>query len=356
VSDLPRISQDAIDAIFRILEKMDVELDENPLEYGPRRLNSKTAEVRRMLSEMESIYLQTASWIQKYKAAHRAAETLLNIEKKSLIANDPETRVGRNAMTQDAIASFKLMDQVREVADMAAILEDLDALYQVIRSKRTDLKDIQSRLRDQMKLCQEELALGSRWGSKPPPGSSSPDLDDTPDVDRVTLMQLHELFQGVRVSEQDFGEMIPPEESSSEDDTEGESSEGSTPGQDPLVEDEIEPVEKDIPGGKTKPLPDDLLHQPLDTSPLRGRCAVCKEPQFDTPSGPTCKNGHVGAPTLEEFGGSSEPVPSSALGDLLGSSGSDQVANDFLLAIGEEPKGPRKGSIDIDSLFEDFDL
>ena len=36
----------------------------------------------------------------------------------------------------------------------------------VIKAKRTDLKDLQGRLRDQLKLCQEQIALGQRWGSK----------------------------------------------------------------------------------------------------------------------------------------------------------------------------------------------
>jgi hypothetical protein len=36
----------------------------------------------------------------------------------------------------------------------------------VIKAKRTDLKDLQGRLRDQLKLCQEQISLGQRWGSK----------------------------------------------------------------------------------------------------------------------------------------------------------------------------------------------
>lgn len=31
------------------------------------------------------------------------------------------------------------------------------------------------------------------------------------------------------------------------------------------------------------------------------RCSVCNEPQFDTPSGVTCSNGHGGAPSVENL-------------------------------------------------------
>jgi hypothetical protein len=40
----------------------------------------------------------------------------------------------------------------------------------------------------------------------------------------------------------------------------------------------------------------------IETFPLTGtKCSICKEPQYQTPSGATCRNsGHGGAPPLEE--------------------------------------------------------
>ena len=45
----------------------------------------------------------------------------------------------------------------------------------VIKSRRTDLKDVQGRLRDQLRLCQEETGLGAKWGSRAPIGKAVPD-------------------------------------------------------------------------------------------------------------------------------------------------------------------------------------
>jgi len=36
------------------------------------------------------------------------------------------------------------------------------------------------------------------------------------------------------------------------------------------------------------------------TAPIELHCSVCGEPQFKTPGGMTCKNGHGGAPAKEE--------------------------------------------------------
>jgi hypothetical protein len=178
---------------------MEVDLDENPLEFGPRRLNYKVAEVRRMLTDMESLYLQISGYIQKYKSAHRAANASLEMSKKHLMANDPEVRAGRNLATQDALASVKLREDVERVSRMVSVLEDLDAMMTVIKSKRADLKDIQTRIKDQINLCREEVALGGKWGSKPPPGTIAPDLNKTPKADSRSLRDLQNLFSEVSV-------------------------------------------------------------------------------------------------------------------------------------------------------------
>lgn len=196
---LPVVDQKVVDYIFQALGAMEVDLDENPLEFGPRRLNYKVAEVRRMLTDMESLYLQISGYIQKYKSAHRAANASLEMSKKHLMANDPEVRAGRNLATQDALASVKLREDVERVSRMVSVLEDLDAMMTVIKSKRADLKDIQTRIKDQINLCREEVALGGKWGSKPPPGTIAPDLNKTPKADSRSLRDLQNLFSEVSV-------------------------------------------------------------------------------------------------------------------------------------------------------------
>lgn len=210
LNELPVVDQKVVDYIFQALAAMEIDLDDNPLDFGPRRLNFKVAEVRRMLTDMESLYLQISGYIQKYKSAHRAANSALEISKKHLMANDPEVRAGRNLATQDAIASVKLREDVERVARMVSVLEDLDAMMTVIKSKRADLKDIQSRIKDQINLCREEIALGGRWGSKPPPGTNTPNLEQAPKLDTRTLRDLQSIFSGVRVDGDSFIETVSP--------------------------------------------------------------------------------------------------------------------------------------------------
>lgn len=191
---LPVLTPAFLSWFFEALSAMEVTLDENPLDYGPRRLNNKTAVARTYLTETEGLFLQISQLIQKYKSSHRAANTALRLAKMHLFANDPETKAGRNQTTQDAIASTKLEDEVQGVDKLASSLEDLEALLVVIKSKRADLRDVQGRIRDQTKLCQEEIGLGGRWGSKPPPGTKAPELK--PDPDAKSFKDLQRMFSG----------------------------------------------------------------------------------------------------------------------------------------------------------------
>ena len=211
-STLPEITVSVVESVFRRLSTMEVELDADPLQYGPKRLNGKVAEARGMLTECEGIFLDVSLWLQKYRAAHRTLETEMDLAKKHLYANDPEVRAGRNVADRDALATMKLRGQALELSAVAQSQSDLEAMLTVVKAKRADLKDVQGRLRDQMKLCHEEISLGGRWGSKPAPGTKAPDLDEAPDVDKKTLKDLHEMFTGSRSAEPDLAAVVPPVE------------------------------------------------------------------------------------------------------------------------------------------------
>jgi len=195
--ELPSIDQNIVTNIFNQLMDMEVELDENPLIYGPKRLNQKIAEVRQYQSECEALFLKVSLWVQKYKSANRAAQLNLDLGKKHLLANDPEVRAGRNVADRDAIASMKLRSEVEEVSKCESALSDLEAIIVVVKSKKSDLKDTQSRLKDQIRLCQEEISLGGRWGNKK---FGQVEKEEPKKEGHTTVKQLHEMFSGQRTT------------------------------------------------------------------------------------------------------------------------------------------------------------
>jgi hypothetical protein len=102
----------------------------------------------------------------------RKVQAIIDLTKHELFASDPEVRAGRNVADREALAAVKIQDEIKGKIEIEDAVHELEGVMTVVKAKRTDLKDIQGRLRDQIKLCQEEIALGGHWGSRPPPGTN----------------------------------------------------------------------------------------------------------------------------------------------------------------------------------------
>jgi hypothetical protein len=160
----PALDSARMDGFYTDLATMQMELDADPLELGPKRLNQKISECRGFLTRCERIFLSLSQDLHRYKKALRAAKADMHLAKMDLFANDPEVRMGRNVADREAIASNRLRPEAEEIDRLTACVEDLSAVVVVVKAKRADLKDAQGRLKDQLKVCQEEISLGGRWG------------------------------------------------------------------------------------------------------------------------------------------------------------------------------------------------
>jgi len=158
------IEQSWIDNIFKDLQSMDINLDTDPLAFGPDRLNSKVAEVRKHLSRTENLFLEISHNLQKFKRDLLLSKTEYSIEKTRLMSEDPYIRSGRSQPEREVLADQRLVDKTKVINSLEITIQDLEAIDKVVKAKRADLKDIQNRLKDQLKLCQEQIGLGQRWG------------------------------------------------------------------------------------------------------------------------------------------------------------------------------------------------
>jgi len=201
------VTPEYIEEVFTSLEAMTVELDDDPLEYGPRRLAHKVAETRTHLSRCEQLSLQISRLLQQYKRGHRAAQLEFDLKLQHMLANDPEVRAGRNVADRNAIATVKLNEQREAMSHMEVVIQDLEVVMTSIKSKRADLRDVQGRLRDQMRLCQEEVGLGGKWGSKV--AGSGPSLSNTPLIDTKALRELDAMFSGEELHVSDPADLAP---------------------------------------------------------------------------------------------------------------------------------------------------
>jgi len=330
-----------LQGIFDQLAKLEIQLDADPLIYGPKRLNQKVALARKMLTECERMFLDVAQKHSLYKRNQRAAQLVLDLAMKNLLANDPEVRAGRAVSEREAIATGKLKVEVREVADSTQAIEDLDAVLTVIKAKRSDLRDLQGRLRDQIRLCQEEVGLGGRWGSKHPrgvelqPGQGFATGDDVAAIDAV--------IQTARtVSDAELH--LKAEVDTSDDTLEAEAAllAGLDGGDDEAGEvDDLPTPEPPKPPSKLDfQIPGEDLVKEFGFVP---HCEVCGEVQFKCWGGMSCSNGHGGAASVPppEDVLADAPEPSQAV--LHGTSDQEEVSS-FLSLVAPTPPASGKKS------------
>lgn len=160
------IDADYIENVYKRLSNMDVELDADPIEFGPSRLNNKVAQARTFLSQTEKLFMEVSQNLHKYKRDLLVAETQYSVEQTNLMATDPHVRSGRSQQEREALAATQLVHIQTQINSCRLAVHDLEDMLKVIKAKRTDLKDLQGRIRDQLKLCQEQVNLGQRWGMK----------------------------------------------------------------------------------------------------------------------------------------------------------------------------------------------
>lgn len=160
-----------IDAVYEELSDMQMSLDDDPIRYGPKRLNGKVAGCKKLVSRCTEIEIHLSTLLARILRQQRMAEAELELLMQDLLASDPEVRAGRSVRDREAIANTKMRDERSAARALTEAGEELKAAITVVKAKKADLKDTQGRLRDQHRLVSEEIALGSAWGTAPPPGS-----------------------------------------------------------------------------------------------------------------------------------------------------------------------------------------
>lgn len=174
----PIVDQERITSVYEELKNMEVFLDPNPIEFGPRRFNNRIAQVRALLTRLEQLYLQASEDWHFFRRQITSRTTIYELEKRELMVNDPRCRMGRHQGERGDLADVQLRPQIEEIRELELAAYDLETLMTAIKSRRTDLKDTQLRMREQMKLIEHDLGMGARWGDAAPPMAVSREPDE----------------------------------------------------------------------------------------------------------------------------------------------------------------------------------
>ena len=179
----PVVDEARIARTYDVLGGMHVKLDPNPIEYGPKRFNNKIAETRALLTRLEQIFLQLSEDLHWFRRDVLRKKTTYELDKRNLLVKNMNVRAGRSQTERDTLADVELSEQLEELGLLEVTIQDLEMLMIVIKAKRTDLKDIQGRMRDQLKLIEHDISMNARWGHSLPPDPLNPTAGD--DIDEI---------------------------------------------------------------------------------------------------------------------------------------------------------------------------
>lgn len=158
--------EEYVDAVYLLLPELTVELDPDPMEFGPSRLIRKISQVRSHLDQAEMIYKQMSALLHYAQKEMRLSQTEYKLSKMDLLTNDPVVRSGRSEKERQASADMQLLEIIKNVDVYEAAVEALKTVLEVVKNTRNDLKDTNSRIKDQMKLIDTDRSIGAAWGYK----------------------------------------------------------------------------------------------------------------------------------------------------------------------------------------------
>lgn len=205
LEDLEVLDQDWLEQSYSSLEAFVLELDANPLDYGPSRLVEKIHRLRYMQNEVEKMITKAAHALSRVEQHILSLEAIYDTEKDYLLATDPHIGSGRSAADRQARVNVKLRKLVGKIRDAQAQKMALTTIHGLLLSKRSSLNATNSQINAQIKLINQEISLGAKWEPEVrQKKSSSLDLLEEEDNDPMTFGRLDEFFSKKTVEDMDF--------------------------------------------------------------------------------------------------------------------------------------------------------
>ncbi len=169
LSDTPTVDKERIDRVYAEIDNMEeILLDPDPLGSGPAKMNQTRSRVRNQMTRCTALELQILQDMGWYKHEITRLEAQMELKIADLLANNAKVKMGRSADDRRALAEVELKDEFHVLQTQKRRYDTLEVMVKVVRVKKSDLKNLQTQLRDQMKTCEHELGLGRNWGSRLP--------------------------------------------------------------------------------------------------------------------------------------------------------------------------------------------
>jgi len=200
------MDDERVDEVFARLAEIDIELDYDPIERGPKFLNNMVASCRNYTTEVQRYMRECQMYIRTIERQLRTAEARYELEYNDIMSNDPDIIKMRahSKADRESLTKMKLQDLVGEITNLEMSVTDARHVETVIDSKLRELRDINRDIRLQKRLIEDEIQTGAFWGNDQ--GSDTKHMDES-DMD-LDVGDVFEVPDEDEESEPDYGEFF----------------------------------------------------------------------------------------------------------------------------------------------------
>ena len=305
-NDGARLTSEMMEAMLDEIAQYSIDLEEDPTQVhlGIPYLQRVLAKCRQYTNRVQYYMQRTKRYENRLRSEIKILELDLDFKMKEKLADDALVRKQPSIEDRKALATTMLADEHRSLANLQVELQDVEETYKIIKAKHMELQRTSNDIKTQRNLVKDDMLarLGGHEGyvkpqvaqdksvpeGLPPPVEVRPDPKDLlggvqPGRDRqFDPPPLDSSLQGLMDDFLNNKQQTPARDAA---DALVESIENGTfgAGLDQTVGEVLQRAQREKAEREHVPQPNGLL------------CAECREPQFTTPGGPSCKNGHGGA-------------------------------------------------------------
>ena len=286
---------------------LDLEEDPTQIHLGIPYLQKILAKCRQYTNRVQYYMQRVKRCENRLRSEIKILELDLDFKVKEKLADDQLVRKQSSIEDRRALAITMLSVEYHQLAEKQVALQEVEECYKIIKGKHMELQRTSNDIKTQRNLVKDDMLarLGGHEGYLKPQVSQDKSVPEglPPPVERRP--DPTDLLAGVRSPSPVF-EPPPLEDSLKElmaDFLQGQKSEQEgKSAADALVgaikDGTFAPGLNEVFAGvRTDKTDRDHVPQALGTN-----CSVCGQPQFTSPGGETCPNGHGGAPAAEPAG------------------------------------------------------
>jgi hypothetical protein len=152
-------------ASYSGLENFVVELDPNPIDFGPGRLIEKIHLVRKYQNAVRNMDLQASRDLSRVRRFKSVLEATYNAQRDHLLSTDINIRVQKSASDRVAMVNAKVPRLIGALEDLKIQEQQLVGFLAVVKTTTSNLRDTDRQIKSQISLVGQEISLGAQWMS-----------------------------------------------------------------------------------------------------------------------------------------------------------------------------------------------